>query len=85
MAVTERDAPTPNDEYEGLSTDTRPADVFPGDVFLETDTGRRYSWTGIAWTPISTNELQLRLLWSINRHLESLAAAQDSDEPEADG
>lgn len=84
MAVTQRDVQTPNDEYEGLSTDARPVDVYPGDVLTETDTGARYIYDGVAWARISKDELQLRLLWSINRHLEILAAAQDSVEPEGD-
>jgi hypothetical protein len=41
------------DRYIGLSTDTKPSTLnVVGDTFLETDTGRRFYWTGSAWTAL---------------------------------
>ena len=37
------------DRYTGLSTDTKPADILPGAVFLETDTGNSYFYAAGAW------------------------------------
>ena len=35
-----------NEIFIGLSTDTKPANVSNGDQFLETDTGRQFTWNG---------------------------------------
>jgi hypothetical protein len=47
MAVTKI---TSIDTYVGASGDAKPTGVPAGSTFYETDTGKRYIWTGSAWT-----------------------------------
>lgn len=81
MAVSQIDFLAPTEEYEGLSTDTKPTvNVEQGAVFLETDTYRRWLWDGLAWKATSREELTFRVLCSINNRLgQLLGMSQDGD------
>ncbi len=85
MAIVQVYPVTPSgDWYEGLAADGRPDGTLAGSVFTETDTGQRWIFDGVSWSRISSNEMQLRLLWALAQNTEPLAAAQDSEHPPGD-
>ena len=40
---------TPRNEWQGLSTDAKPANANPGDTFLELDTAKRFTYGNGQW------------------------------------
>lgn len=50
MAITR--IPEYENEYKGLSTDTKPENVPVNSLFLELDTGDVYYWDGSDWSEV---------------------------------
>src|SRR5690242_16164637 len=43
--------------YDGLSSDTKPTAANAGDMFIETDTAKLWTWNGSAWVEHVTTAL----------------------------